>query len=165
MLNPYAGCTGSWLRGNLHGHCSESSGCSSVPLFTGIEKHRKAGARFLALTDHDTVTDLASARVRWPEITFLEGFEWSRSQNILFVGENVPPLYESSLPEALKRAAGLLTVVCHPKPYRYRDYWTVPMILALDPAPVAIEVFNSHYSRPMRVDPVPTIPHPPSCPR
>jgi len=155
IINPYAGCTGSWLRGNLHGHCSESSGCASVPLFTGIENHRKAGARFLALTDHDTVTDLAAARARWPDMTFLEGFEWSRSQNILFIGERVPPLYEHSLREALRRAADLLTVICHPRPYRTRDYWTVSMILALDPAPVAIEIFNSHYSRPRRVDPAP----------
>jgi hypothetical protein len=155
LTNPYAGCTGNWVRGNLHGHCSESSGCASVPLFEGIESHRKAGARFLALTDHDTVTNLAAARARWPEMTFLEGFEWSRSQNILFVGEKVPPLYEHSLREALRRSAGLLTVICHPRPHRSRDYWTVPMILALDPAPVAIEVFNSHYGRPRRTDPAP----------
>lgn len=157
FIHPYAGCTGTWVRGNLHGHCSESSACASVPLFTGIENHRKAGARFLALTDHDTVTDLDAARARWPEMTFLEGFEWSRSQNILFIGETVPPLYEQSLRDALTRgrAQGLLTVICHPKPHRNRDYWTVLMILALDPQPVGIEVFNSHYSRPLHVDPAP----------
>ena len=146
-IDPYADCRGTWVRGNLHGHSSESSGCASVPLLEGIEKHWKAGARFLALTDHDTVTDLSAARARWPEITFLEGFEWSRSENILFIGEKVPPLYEHRLPEALQRAAGLLTVICHPRPNLLRDYWTVPMILALDPAPLAIEVYNSHYSR------------------
>jgi hypothetical protein len=155
MVNPYEGCSGAWVRGNLHGHCSESSGCASVPLFAGIEKHEKAGARFLALTDHDTVTDLSAARARWPDITFLEGFEWSSSQNILFIGEKVPPLYELSLSEALREASGLLTVICHPHPYRGRDYWTIPMILALDPPPVAIEVYNSHYSRPLRTNPGP----------
>ena len=157
FIDPYAGCTGTWVRGNLHGHCSQSSACASVPLFTGIENHRKAGARFLALTDHDTVTDLDAARARWPEMTFLEGFEWSRSQNILFIGETVPPLYEQSLADALShgRAQSLLTIICHPKPYRNSDYWTVPMILALDPQPVGIEVFNSHYDRPRRRDPAP----------
>ncbi len=152
MLNPYANCGGTWVRGNLHGHCSESSGCASVPLLAGIEKHRKAGARFLALTDHDTVTDLSPARVLWPDMTFLEGFEWSKSQNILFIGEKVPPLYELSLSEAMRQAAGFLTVICHPRPSLRRDYWTVPMILALDPPPTAIEVYNDHYSRPTRTD-------------
>jgi hypothetical protein len=151
-LNPYADCSGTWVRGNLHGHSRESSGCASVPLLVGIQKHWNAGARFLALTDHDTVTDLSEARARWPDITFLEGFEWSRSENILFIGEKVPRLYEHGLPEALRRAAGLLTVICHPRPHLRRDYWTVPMILALDPPPVAIEVYNAHYSRPMRTD-------------
>lgn len=154
-VNPYADCSGTWVRGNLHGHCSESSGCASVPLLAGIEKHRKAGARFLALTDHDRVTDLSAARLRWPDMTFLEGFEWSRSENILFVGEKVPPLYRLSLPEALQQASGLLTVICHPRPNHGRDYWTIPMILALDPPPVAIEVYNSHYSRPLRTEPGP----------
>ena len=155
MLDPYAHCGGSWVRGNLHGHCSESSGCASVPLLAGIEKHREAGARFLALTDHDTVTDLSPARARWPDMTFLEGFEWSKSQNILFIGERVPPLYELPLSEAMRQADGLLTVICHPRPHLRRDYWTVPMILALDPSPAGIEVYNSHYSRPMQADPGP----------
>jgi hypothetical protein len=154
-IDPYAGCRGTWVRGNLHGHSSESSGCASVPLFAGIERHWKAGARFLAITDHDTVTDLSAARARWPDVTFLEGFEWSRSENILFIGEKVPPLYRHPLPEALHKAAGLLTVICHPRPYLRRDYWTIPMILTLDPAPLAIEVYNSHYGRPTRADPGP----------
>jgi hypothetical protein len=155
MINPYADCGGTWVRGNLHGHCSESSGCASVRLFDGIEKHRTAGARFLALTDHDTVTDLSAARARWPDMTFLEGFEWSRSQNILFIGDRVPPLFELSLSEAMRKADGLLTVICHPRPSLRTEYWTVPMILALDPAPVGIEVYNSHYCRPLRTDPGP----------
>ncbi len=155
ILDPYARCSGAWVRGNLHGHYSESSGCASVPLLAGIEKHRKAGARFLALTDHDTVTDLSPARARWPDMIFLEGFEWSKSQNILFIGERVPALYEHSLAAAMRRSDGLLTVICHPRPNPRRDYWTVSMILALDPPPVAIEVYNSHYSRPLRTEPGP----------
>jgi hypothetical protein len=66
-------------------------------------------------------------------------------------------LFESPLREALRRgrAQGLLTVICHPKPHTGRAYWTVPMILGLDPAPVAIEVFNSRYGRPLPFDPAP----------
>ncbi|MGA2975410.1 MAG: hypothetical protein ABSF77_08895 [Spirochaetia bacterium] len=151
LINPYAGCRGAWVRGNLHGHCSESSACSSVPLIRGIENYHAAGARFVAVTDHDCVTDLSRAKAQWTDMTFLEGFEWSASENILFIGEKVPPLYELSLAEALHRAAGLLTVICHPKPSRSSQYWTVPMIMALDPAPVGVEVFNAHYGRRHRV--------------
>lgn len=150
MRNPYDECRGAWIRGNLHGHCAESSGCASVPLAAGVEKHRQAGARFLAITDHDRVTDLAAARTRWPDMVFLEGFEWSASENILFIGEEVPPLYSRPLGEALSRAEGLLTVICHPRPNPRRDYWTARMILALDPPPMAVEIYNSHYGRPLR---------------
>jgi hypothetical protein len=148
--NPYEACRGTWIRGNLHGHSQEGSACSSVPLLRGIARHRELGARFLAITDHDTVTDLADARSRWPDMILLEGFEWSASENILFLGAQVPPLYEHPLPDALARAqaSGLLTMVCHPKPSRSRDYWTVSMIRSLSPAPLGIEVYNAHYSRP-----------------
>jgi hypothetical protein len=151
--NPYERCCGAWICGNLHGHSREGSACSSVALLDGIVRHWELGARFLAITDHDTITDLSAARTRWPDTIFLEGFEWSRSENILFIGERVPPLYQRSLPDALARAnsLGLLTVVCHPKPSLSRNYWTVPMIRALSPAPLGIEVYNAHYSRPHRM--------------
>jgi hypothetical protein len=151
LLNPYAGARGTWIRGNIHGHCREFSSCASVSLRDGIRRHYEAGARFLAITDHDHVTDLSEPRRLWPDVIFLEGFEWSQSENILFIGESVPPLYGSPLHEALSAAANLLTVICHPKPSRTRDYWTVPMIAALDPAPVGMEVYNAHYSRRHRV--------------
>lgn len=78
---------------------------------------------------------------------FLEGFEWSTSENILFIGEHVPPLYQGSRDEALEAATDLLTIICHPRPSMTRTYWTVDMIAALRPAPRAMEVYNAHYSR------------------
>jgi hypothetical protein len=151
LLNPYADCRGQWIRGNLHGHSREASACASVPLMEGIQRHRAAGARFLAITDHDHVSDLSEARSRYPDTIFLEGFEWSASENILFIGERVPPLYQLPFENALARANGLLTVVCHPKPSLSGEYWTLPMILGLSPAPLGIEVFNAHYSHGHRV--------------
>ena len=146
LHNPYQNATGTWIRGNLHTHCREHSGCASVPLFEGIEKYWGAGARFLAVTDHDHVTDLQEARRRWPEMIFLEGFEWSKSENVLFIGQTVPPLHARPFPEALRTGRDLLTIVCHPRPSWVIEYWTVPMILALDPPPVGIEVYNGHYA-------------------
>ena len=151
LTNPYEGMRGSWFRGNIHGHSKEHSGCANVPLEAGIERYRSAGSRFLAVTDHDHVTDLSAYRERYPEMVFLEGFEYSSSENVLFVGESVPPLHELPIAEALRRADGLLTVICHPRPSRGRHYWTVEMILALRPPPVGIEVYNGHYSRPHRI--------------
>jgi hypothetical protein len=151
LSNPYAGCgtgPGAWVRGNLHGHSSEHSGCSSVPLAEGIRRYRAAGAGFLAVTDHDHVSDLAEARASHPDMVFLEGFEHSAAENVLFVGERVPPLHRLPLAESLAAADGLLTVVCHPRPRGNDDYWTVEKILALSPPPVGIEVYNGHYGRP-----------------
>lgn len=148
LSNPYATCVagrGAWIRGNLHGHSSEHSGCSSVPLADGIARYRAAGAGFMAVTDHDHVTDLSAARARYPDMVFLEGFEHSSAENVLFVGDRVPPLHRLSLAEALGAADGLLTVVCHPRPRLYDDYWTVGKILALAPRPAGIEVYNGHY--------------------
>ena len=146
LVNPYEGCRGEWYRGNLHGHSREWSSCASIPLLKGVEKYRALGARFLAITDHDHVTDLSAVRARWPDMVFLEGFEWSRSENLLFIGAKAPPLYQLPLSDALRETDGLLTIICHPKPSRSAEYWTVPMILALSPAPIGIEVYNAHYS-------------------
>jgi hypothetical protein len=151
LSNPYDGCQGPWLRGNLHGHTSEHSGCASVPLMDALGRYHRAGLDFCAVTDHDHVTDLARARARWPEMIFLEGFEWSTSENVLFIGTSVEPLHEKSLAGALAAARDLLTIICHLQPSLSSEYWTVPMIMALDPAPVGIEVFNGHYNRPHRV--------------
>lgn len=150
LSNPYAGCgtgSGAWVRGNLHGHSSEHSGCSSVPLADGIARYRAAGAGFMAVTDHDHVTDLSAARARYPGMVFLEGFEHSIAENVLFIGERVPPLHRLPLADALAAADGLLTVVCHPRPRARDDYWTVAKILALSPRPAGIEVYNGHYGK------------------
>jgi hypothetical protein len=135
------------MRGNLHGHSSERSGCSSVPLAEGIRRYRAAGAGFLAVTDHDHVSDLAEARASHPDMVFLEGFEHSSAENVLFVGERVPALHRLPLAESLAAAGGLLTVICHPRPRGDDDYWTVEKILALSPRPAGIEVYNGHYRR------------------
>lgn len=148
LENPCEGCRGRWVRGSIHGHSSEHSGCSSVPLAESIARYHAAGARFVAVTDHDHVTDLSALRVRYPDMVFLEGFEYSRTENVLFVGEKVPPLHTLPIQQAMRGADGLLTVICHPRPSRSRVYWTVEMILALDPPPVGIEVYNGHYQGP-----------------
>jgi len=148
LVNPYAGCArgqGAWIRGSLHGHSKERSSCSSVPLADGIQDYLSIGAGFMAVTDHDHVSDLSAARARHPDMVFLEGFEHSSAENVLFIGERVPPLHRLPIAAALAAADGLLTIVCHPRPRARDDYWTVEKILALSPRPAGIEVYNGHY--------------------
>ncbi len=146
LQNPYRGCGGAWVRGNLHCHSKEHSGCASVPLSQALRKYHEVGARFLAVTDHDHVTDLEEAGRLYPGMVFLQGFEYSSTENMLFIGEKVPPLHRMSINSALENADGLLTVICHPRPWVKGEYWTVDMILGLPRLPLGIEVYNGHYS-------------------
>lgn len=148
FLNPYRNRSGRWLRANFHGHCSENSGCATVPLGRSAQMYRDIGARVMAVTDHDAITDLDELRRAHPEMIFLEGFEYSTRENILFIGERVPPLYRFSLEDALQRAGDLLTIVCHPQPDKNEPYWTRAMIMALGRLPDGIEIYNGHYGTP-----------------
>lgn len=146
LRNPYGDQQGRWIRGSFHGHCTENSACSSVPLSESVRRYCDLGVGFVTLTDHDVVTDLAEMRGRYPDQTFLEGFEYSSRENVVFVGERVGPLFELSLEEALTQAGELLTVVCHPRPHASgRDYWTLAMLEDLGTRPDGIEVYNGHY--------------------
>ena len=146
MDNPYSNPAGEWIRGSFHGHCSENSACSSVPLALSVGQYAALGVGFVTLTDHDIVTDLAAVRSTYDDLVFLEGFEYSSRENVVFVGPSVGPLYELPLEEALRRAGDLLTVVCHPRPHASgRDYWTREMLEALGTWPDGIEVYNGHY--------------------
>jgi hypothetical protein len=144
--NPYAKPTGTWLRGSFHGHCDENSRCASVPLAESVRQYSDVGAGFVALTDHDIVTDLRDMAAAYPHLIFLEGFEYSSRENVLFAGPQVDPLYELSIEDAIAKAGHLLTVVCHPRPHADgRDYWTRAMLEELGVWPDGIEVYNGHY--------------------
>ena len=146
MHNPYQDPKGQWLRGNFHGHCNEHSACAAVPLAEGVRRFHQIGTRFMAVTDHDCVTDLATMRKTYKDMVFLHGFEHSTTEHLAFVGDDVGPLYEFPLGEALRRADGLLTFACHPKPDgEEREYWTRARLEALGTWPDGIEVYNGHY--------------------
>ena len=144
--NPYRDARGQWIRGSFHGHCSEHSACASVPLDESVKRYWEVGAGFVALTDHDLVTDLSEIQTRYEDLVFLHGFEYSTRENVIFVGPQVGPLYQRSLEEALAEAGGLLTIVCHPQPNgAAREYWTLDKLSALGVWPDGVEVYNGHY--------------------
>ena len=58
FVHPYTAAPGGWYRGSFHGHCSQNSGCASVPLRDSVAWYAGHGADFVALTDHDRVTPL-----------------------------------------------------------------------------------------------------------
>lgn len=149
LHNPYDNLNGRWVRGSFHGHCSEHSACATVPLADSVRDYGAIGAGFVTLTDHDRITDLTAMAQRYPDTCFLNGFEYSSRENVLFIGPDVTPLYEQSLEDALAAAGDLLTIVCHPKPTGVdSDYWTVAKLRSLGLWPDGIEIFNGHYGTP-----------------
>jgi hypothetical protein len=149
--NPYASTgngthSGTWLRGSFHGHCDENSRCASVPLAVSVGDYHALGAGFVTLTDHDLITDLAPQQTQYPDMVFVQGFEYSTRENVVFAGPGVSPLYEQSLEDALAQAGDLLTFLCHPQPKGAAlEYWTRPKLEALGTIPDGIEVYNGHY--------------------
>ena len=57
-LNPYVGRGAEWFKGGIHAHTTESDGRLSPELM--CEVYRKAGYDFVAITDHNTLTDTDS---------------------------------------------------------------------------------------------------------
>lgn len=146
LSNPYDKLSGTWVRGSFHGHCSEHSSCSSVPLADSVRMYHDVGAGFVTLTDHDKITDLSIMQADYPDLTFIQGFEYSTRENMVFAGSGVGPLYELPLEDALSQAGDLLTIVAHPQRMgKKQEYWTMPMLEELGAWPDGIEVYNGHY--------------------
>jgi hypothetical protein len=150
--NPYRRRTGRWIRGNFHTHCRENSGCGTVPLSEVVRKYHQIGAGFIAMTDHDTVTDLYAMRAAYPELILFEGFEHSQREHLLFVGRCVPPLHKLSLEEALTRAGELLTILCHPQPRRNQEYWSREKVVNLGRLPDGMEIYDGHYGVQVKIE-------------
>ena len=146
--NPYESMGTSWLRGNLHCHTSEHSGCASVPLRDGVAKYVQAGYDFLAITDHNHLTDLAEVRQEAGDMLLLGGFEHSTTQHTLFVGEQVKRLYRRRLGAAIHRAGDLVTVIAHPAPWSDRAYTGHGVLDTVGGVPVGMEIHNGHYGIP-----------------
>jgi len=72
--NPYEENTGAWYRGNLHAHSSPASVCSEISMGDLLDGYVRAGIRFLAITDHRTVSE-----PRRDELILLPGMEWDNS--------------------------------------------------------------------------------------
>lgn len=117
-----------------------------------LRRYRELGADFITYTDHDHITDLERARADNPDLVLIPGFEFSKTENMLFVGPGVGNLYETGIEMAMTRSAHLLTIVAHPRPYPDRTYWSAELLSALPRRPDGIEVYNGHYGIPRKAE-------------
>lgn len=139
LVNPYAGGSGPWLRGNLHTHTNYSDG-KLTPEET-VALYADAGYDFLALTDHDVVAPLPEDH----RIVLIPGVEVSYGgPHLCAVG--VTEAYDTSLPRgaivAQIMADGGLCVLNHPNWLADYNHWPQEMLFAVGPYH-GIEIFNS----------------------
>ncbi|KGM34343.1 hypothetical protein P409_10675 [Inquilinus limosus MP06] len=132
-----------WYRGDLHCHTHHSDAKGGPELLH--EAARRAGLRFLAVTDHNTTTQRRYFAPRsTPELVFIRGEEITTAEGHanVFGAESwidfrmTVPADAHRLAEAVRRAGGLLSIN-HDKP-------PIPWRHAL-PAVDCMEVWQSHW--------------------
>lgn len=150
MSNPF-GTEGNWYKGNLHTHTNNSDGALSPEGV--IESYRKHNYDFLAITDHDKVTELEKSSRK--SLLLLSGIEIDVGKSSLetpyhLVGINiekeieVPP--DPNARQQLKAQEGIdflkekgcEVILAHP-------YWsglTMKELFSLE-GQLGIEVYNS----------------------
>jgi hypothetical protein len=135
---------GRWFRGNLHAHTTSSDGKLSPEEV--VDLYRDAGYEFIAVTDHDKITDVATlgdaqfAVLRGEEVCAPHAQE-GLSYHILALGieRELSQEERASAAQALQAIAerGGIAFACHP-------YWSAHTIEDLLPLEgiSGIEVFN-----------------------
>ncbi|OWJ63794.1 CehA/McbA family metallohydrolase [Inquilinus limosus] len=132
-----------WYRGDLHCHTHHSDARGGPELLH--EAARQAGLRFLAVTDHNTITQRRYFAPRsTPELLFIRGEEITTAEGHanVFGAEGwidfrmTAPADSHRLAQAVRRAGGLLSIN-HDKP-------PIPWRHEL-PAVDCMEVWQSHW--------------------
>ena len=136
---------GNWYRGNLHTHSTASDGLRTPQ--EAADWYREQGYDFMAMTDHDVLTDVAGLSA--PGFLVLPGQEAHPDRNLLgevyhllAVGSQRGLAFDENTPvqeaiDALRDAGGLV-FLAHP-------YWagmTLPDMLPLQGL-AGIEVYNT----------------------
>ncbi len=113
--------TARWYRGNLHTHTTNSDGDS--PPEVVVAWYRDAGYDFLALTDHDVLTDPEGLRGTAGPMLLIRGEEISSGDihvNGLGIRQQIRPSFEDSVRATIQgnvdsvRAQGGVPSVNHP---------------------------------------------------
>lgn len=141
------GAAGNWYRGCLHSHTSESDGSATPDRL--VDHYRRGGYDFIALTDHDKLTDRTG--LSRPDFLVLPGTELAVGHSELgerfhVVGVGIREPVDRSAARGMSasdaiaeiRRLGGEAIVAHP-------YWsglTVGDLLGLSDY-VAVEVYNT----------------------
>jgi hypothetical protein len=109
--NPYADRGSCWFKGNVHAHTTESDGHLSPEQL--CEVYRRAGYDFLAVTDHDRLTDTTA--YSGPDFLTLPGVEIGYPDHVVHLGaQSVNSTADmGQLLRELQREPGL-AIVAHP---------------------------------------------------
>ncbi len=139
LTHPYHGLDGTWLRGNLHTHTTNSDGKLTpdevVDLYAGHGYH------FLAISDHDTFTPPFAH----PTMVAVPGVEVSRGgPHLLSIGHGKVYDTDRSRGEIISEvmADGALCILCHPNWLSHFAHWEQAALEMVGPYH-GIEIFNS----------------------
>ncbi len=143
FVSPFS-APGLWLRGNLHGHTTESDGRFTPAQYAAA--YRARGYDFAAVTDHGKITDMGAFADR--DFAWVSGVELDGPEPAPF-GHHVVALGLDGLPPRGSRAGlqatvdairarGGLAIVAHP----YETGLTSAQLLAAD-GYLGIEVWNT----------------------
>lgn len=140
--NPYTNLE-TVYKGNLHSHCAEHSGCSSLPIRKLIHEYKNRGYNFLAITDHDYLTKIESFADE--ELLLIPGFEFSTQKHMQLLGINSLIQDEQQAAISQTLAQNGLVIMNHPN-------WGQTAHLTIDDLGKfqgfhAIEIFNGIMDR------------------
>ena len=129
-----------WLKGNLHTHTTDSDGQASPDEM--IARYAELGYDFLAISDHDTLGDVAEFDARG--IVIIPAVEvCGEHRHILHVNAKsvIPASDDLQATIDAINASGGLAVLCHPNWLQQYDHFTYNQLLSLN-GYLGIEIFN-----------------------
>lgn len=139
----YSG-TGKWYKGNLHAHCVEHSGHSSIPLKKLIAQYVERIYDFLAITDHDHFTKLAND-ITPQNMLIIPGFEFSTQKHMQLIGVEDVIRLDQQLAILQANDQGGFVILSHPN-WGEPPHWSFEQIMELE-GYHGIEIFSGNIDR------------------
>ncbi len=146
--NPYERRKGVWLKGNLHAHSAEGSGCSQMPLKEALKRYDELKYDFLCVSDHMRLT-----QPRHKRLIILPGIEWNSengthtqivSFDLALLKRCIKTCSQPKLLEGLA-ASDAITVFNHPN-WQEPAHYSKEMLFERKPA-MGMEIYNAVIER------------------
>jgi len=124
----------------------ENSPCGKLPLLDVVRMYAQNGMTCMAITDHNIRTNLQEIRRLYPNLIFLEGFEYSTTPNFVVCSEKIDTPIPITMESILSNYQDSLRFICHPSPYTDgRVYWSRDAIRNMASLFDGMEIYNGHY--------------------